>query len=247
MTEGSKSWSPPDLSSDNLSQNWIQLSTRAFKILNYLVDFSSKESLSKALSCAAYSRQLIANAKKSLQEKNSTNLAAKSQSPSPTPTPNPFSLTKHQTDKWFTGLERLVALVQACSDSRITDEIIMKLEGEYKKQIKISTLEAQIVRPSATRFHLGRRTEMLRKYGNEIRAIHRIDDSYVTFLTVFGLVVLQVWIAVELKNYSYWLNNLLSATVGSFCAYGYQTMNHILMHSNMRGRKGLALLASSCR
>ena len=139
----------------------------------------------------------------------------------------------------------MTEIVILANDPRLTLEQRNMLEDRYETRRKKVQNLSQIVRPSATRWHLSRRTQMLRKYGPEIRALHRVDDSAITVAVVLGIFFGQVMIGSQMSTSSLWLNNLLSLTVGAFLAYGSQAMNHILMHSNLPIKKPLALLASS--
>lgn len=59
----------------------------------------------------------------------------------------------------------------------------------------------------------------------------------------------QIFIAKSISpNNGFLLNLLLSSTIGSFFCFGFQSLNHILMHSTMpyHLKMPLALLASAC-
>ena len=113
-------------------------------------------------------------------------------------------------------------------------------------------------RPNAAHWHQHRRNSLLKSHGSRLRRIispgggsHQEGtegrgDHEVTVLAVAAICVGHVLLAVHCAS-SWSLVLLLSSTFGSFFAFGFQSMNHILMHSSLplSVSKPLALVASA--
>ena len=243
----SRPWLPPVLNHANTPPNWMQLSVRAFKILKWLVDFDGERP--DVPKITAYTSVLLKSSISQYQAsklKHGSTYVDNGKDCQDT-LPSPFKIPPKDAYKWFDGIQTLIDILntlEAGQGSLSMDECI-HLQARFEDEVKKTAHLSQLVRPSATRWHLKRRSEMLRVYGKEIREIHRIDDRMVTILTVIIIVLGQIVIAIHTPNLPFFLTNFLAATVGSFFAYGYQCLNHILMHSAIGGRRPLALLASS--
>lgn len=93
-------------------------------------------------------------------------------------------------------------------------------------------------------------TQNRRDHSKEIRELHAKSDLLLTIFATLGVSAGQIFLATQVVGkYGLAFDALLAATVGSFFAFGFQALNHILMHSRVRSvalKKGLALVASSC-
>jgi len=121
------------------------------------------------------------------------------------------------------------------------DYVTMKMECKFM---------LSYIQPSAAKWHTKRRAGMLKHHGEELRKLHSKSDTLLTVFSVFGVSLGQLFIASNIVGRTSWVVDFtLAATVGAFFAFGFQALNHILMHcrlSSVALKKGLALLASSC-
>jgi hypothetical protein len=79
---------------------------------------------------------------------------------------------------------------------------------------------------------------MLRKYP-AIKDLHKVSDHLLIAAVVLGISLGHLYVASYLVGrWSLSVDLLLAATVGSFFAFGFQAMNHILMHSTIKAPKG---------
>ena len=104
----------------------------------------------------------------------------------------------------------------------------------------------EYIRPSASRWHMNRRSDILRKYPKEMQDLMRQSDTLLTVITVLFITVGHLYIAAAITpRCSLLVNFILAGSFGACFAFGFQALNHILMHSNFTGTKPLALLCSS--
>jgi len=112
----------------------------------------------------------------------------------------------------------------------------------------LDTLKHQIAtaQPSAARWHMERRAAMLRTYP-AIKALHKASDHALIGVLTTAISVGHVYTATYIVGqHSTTVDLLLSATIGAFFAFGFQAMNHILMHSKIPFPKVYGLMSSSC-
>lgn len=144
----------------------MQTSTRAYKILHWLVNF---DDISKSLAVAHHCESLIS-------------LATEDYVTTAKQYPQTYSPKASDAENWFNSITSLIKIVIHANEHNITQIYLDRLEDEYIKIKKKADQFSQIVRPSATRWHLARRTDMLRQYGEEIRKLHRMDDKFITVI-----------------------------------------------------------------
>jgi len=124
---------------------------------------------------------------------------------------------------------------------------------KLKKDYDIAMMDAKFtlgyVQPNAAKWHTKRRHEMMNKYKEEILDLYKQSDHLVTLIAVLVISLGQIAVAKYVAGkYGFFIDMTLASTVGAFFCFGFQSLNHILMHSTMNYwvKMPLALLASSC-
>ncbi|GMH55195.1 hypothetical protein TL16_g01843, partial [Triparma laevis f. inornata] len=140
-------------------------------------------------------------------------------------------------------------ILQKMSKQNITSSNRILLSKNYSIALMDAKFTLSYVQPNAAKWHGKRRKEIMGKYKEEVLGLHRESDWGVTVAVVLGISFGQIFIAKSISpNNGFLLNLLLSSTIGSFFCFGFQSLNHILMHSTMpyHLKMPLALLASAC-
>jgi sphingolipid delta-4 desaturase len=104
------------------------------------------------------------------------------------------------------------------------------------------------LRPAASTWHDRRRADILRDHPEVARLMH---DEPLSIIIMIFIIVTHLWIAVKLHSIdgaTGWIASFFAAACyGAFCAFGFQALNHELMHSiALPGATFLSLVGSGC-